>query len=95
MDEYADLFYRQRGLEGIDLGPKIEARHALRSRLQCKSFRWFVDNVNSPEYYAPDPQGRVEMFKVHGIRFHWGCSSVHATPSPRRSSNARWAPCAT
>lgn len=24
MDEYTDLFYRLRGLEGIDLGPKIE-----------------------------------------------------------------------
>lgn len=41
-----------------------QARHALRSRLQCKPFRWFVDAVNSAEYYAPDPQGRVEMFKV-------------------------------
>ncbi|KAH7731746.1 Protein GLY-9 a [Aphelenchoides avenae] len=53
MDDYKRLFYVHRmGLKDVDVGDLSE-RHALRRRLQCHSFKWFLDNV-IPEKFVPD-----------------------------------------
>lgn len=52
MDDYKRAFYDARGLHGKDFGD-ISDRLAIRERLQCHSFQWFLDNVH-PDQFIPD-----------------------------------------
>ncbi|XP_077584396.1 polypeptide N-acetylgalactosaminyltransferase 5 [Stigmatopora nigra] len=75
MDEYKNLFYGHGQLHlldenGIDLG-NLDEQIKLRNRLQCKSFKWYLDNVY-PELDAP-------LVKAEGLIFNRGfrkCLSV-------------------
>jgi polypeptide N-acetylgalactosaminyltransferase len=51
MDDYKDLFFGFRHLKNTDIGD-VSARVAVRSRLQCKSFQWFLDTV-CRDIYVP------------------------------------------
>jgi len=57
MDEYSKLVeYASPPLPaGMTLGD-LEPRRKLREKLQCKSFRWYLDNV-APKMFAPEANG--------------------------------------
>jgi len=55
MDEFKRFFYMHRAdLKGADIGD-LTARHAIKDRLQCKDFRWFLETVY-PHKFIMDEQ---------------------------------------
>ena len=62
MDEYKDIYYAMRPqLKGRSFGD-VSERKALRNKLNCKSFKWYLTNI-IPELDVPDmyPYGRGEV----------------------------------
>ena len=58
MDEYKEIvFDLMAPSDNFELGP-LEYMRDLRERLQCKSFKWFLDNVY-PEMFVPFKEFRV------------------------------------
>lgn len=70
MDEYAEYLYKRRPhYRNIDPGDLTEQK-ALRKKLQCKSFKWFIENVafdlvkKYPPVEPPDiATGRVSNYR--------------------------------
>lgn len=57
MDEYKELYYQKRPhARGMDFGD-VSARLELRKKLQCKTFKWYLDNIypdaQMPDLYPP------------------------------------------
>ncbi|KAK7110402.1 polypeptide N-acetylgalactosaminyltransferase 1-like isoform X2 [Littorina saxatilis] len=62
MDEYKDFFYKiNPGVRATEYGD-VSERKALREKLQCKSFRWYLENI------YPESQLPVEYHSLGEIR---------------------------
>ncbi|XP_059174598.1 polypeptide N-acetylgalactosaminyltransferase 11-like [Physella acuta] len=58
LDEYKKHFYDLRPLaKSMDIG-NIDSRVELRKRLNCKSFKWFLENIH-PEQFVPGEKAKV------------------------------------
>ncbi|XP_071158660.1 polypeptide N-acetylgalactosaminyltransferase 13-like isoform X10 [Mytilus edulis] len=62
MDEYKDFFYKiNPGVRSTSYGD-VKERQSMRKRLQCKSFRWYLENV------YPESQLPLDYFALGEIR---------------------------
>ncbi len=76
MDEYAEFIYQRRPEYRHLSAGDVAAQKQLRSRLSCRSFRWFMTEVawDLPKHYPP----------VEPPAAAWG--EVRATQSPALQS---------
>ncbi|XP_046445510.1 polypeptide N-acetylgalactosaminyltransferase 5-like isoform X2 [Daphnia pulex] len=62
MDRWKDFFYEMNpGARSVEVGD-VSSRRALRKKLQCKSFRWYLENV------YPESQMPLDYFFLGEIR---------------------------
>ena len=60
MNEYKDIVFEAMGSNGKeDLGP-LDYMRDLRKRLQCKPFKWFLDNI-FPELFVPNDESQIQF----------------------------------
>lgn len=67
MDQYSEYVYQRRPhLRNVDPGDLTEQR-ALRERLQCKSFDWFMKEIafDLPKHYPPIVPSPAATGKIH------------------------------
>lgn len=74
MDEYKKIVYDTRGFYGKDPGD-LTSRRAIRERLQCHDFEWYLKNVH-PDLWIPDivpkASGVLSDPEVGCVLFHPG-----------------------
>jgi polypeptide N-acetylgalactosaminyltransferase len=65
MDEYKELYYNKKPQARNSNFGDISKRLELRKRLNCKSFKWYIDHVY-PDVQMPElnPPARGEVCKI-------------------------------
>jgi len=62
MDEYADVYYNLTGNKHVGFGD-VSKRKEFRSTHQCKSFKWYLDNI-APYMFIPTPDHYYKYGKL-------------------------------
>jgi len=75
MDDYKQYYYDRIGTELGDFGD-VSSRKAIREKLQCKSFKWYLDTV-FPELFVPG-----ESLASGDVRNPWSNHCVDSGSKP-------------
>jgi len=75
MDDYKQYYYDRIGTELGDFGD-VSSRKAIREKLQCKSFKWYLDTV-FPELFVPG-----ESLASGDVRNPWSSHCVDSGSKP-------------
>lgn len=68
MDEFKELYYHRNPHAHLEPFGDVTERRQLREKLQCKDFRWFLENVY-PELHVPeDRPGFFGMLQNKGLK---------------------------
>ncbi|XP_018020452.1 polypeptide N-acetylgalactosaminyltransferase 1 [Hyalella azteca] len=78
MDDYKRLFYMNRPeLQTADYGD-VSPRRALRERLQCRSFRWYLENVYPEKFVLDEQSFAYGRLRNNGTRPHLCLDTLQA-----------------
>ena len=91
MDDYKRFYYWYRRSLKAEMGGDISDRLAIRDRLQCKSFKWYLDNVY-PEKFILDEHATAWGYIMNIVDDYKNCFDI-LNRDEKRTFNLGVYPC--